>query len=241
MNKPSKHSKPQKSKIELTIEEITHLNERILNEVPPTGKYTTLTVPPSSSTQPETLEPWEKPISKFTDLPLSSKTIKGLSSSKYITLTPIQRATLPHSLAKRDIMGASKTGSGKTLCFLIPLLELLYRVRWSKDDGLGAIVIVPTRELAIQVFDVINKIGRFHNFSVGMIIGGNNLQKEQEGITAMNILICTPGRLLQHITETPMFAAESLQMLLIDEAGRILDEGFEENVNEILTYLPKNR
>ena len=77
-------------------------------------------------------------------------------------------------------MGASKTGSGKTLCFLIPLLELLYKERWSKDNGLGAIVIVPTRELSIHVFDVINKIGRFHNFSVGMIIGVTTFKKNKK-------------------------------------------------------------
>lgn len=230
----------KKSKLEKTIEEIESLKQRIINEVPPTGKYCKLTGSQSEN-QNENLEKWEQPISKFKDLPLSQKTINGLTEAKFFKLTPIQRATLPHSLAQRDVMAASKTGSGKTLCFLIPLLELLYRERWSKEEGLGALVLLPTRELAIQVFDVLNKIGKYHNFSVGMVIGGNNLKKEQGAINYMNILIGTPGRILQHVTETPMFSADNLKLLVIDEADRILDEGFEENITEILSYLPTNR
>ena len=237
-HKPEKNDK--KTKLEKTIEEIETLKQRIINEVPPTGKFCKLTYSQSEN-QNENLEKWEQPISKFKDLPLSQKTINGLTESKFFKLTPIQRATLPHSLAQRDVMAASKTGSGKTLCFLIPLLELLYRERWSKEEGLGALVLLPTRELAIQVFDVLNKIGRYHNFSVGMVIGGNNLQKEQGAINYMNILIGTPGRILQHVTETPMFSADNLKLLVIDEADRILDEGFEENITEILSYLPTNR
>ena len=237
----SKHPKYTKqSKIQKAIEEIEELKKRIINEVPPTGKFCkTIVSKPDQSN--DNLEKWEQPISKFKDLPLSQKTINGLSETKYYKLTPIQRATLPHSLAGRDILAASKTGSGKTLCFLIPLLECLYRERWSKEEGLGALVILPTRELAIQVFEVLNKIGKFHNFSVGLVIGGNNVEKEKEAINYMNILIGTPGRILQHVTETAMFTADNLKMLIIDEADRILDEGFEENITEILNYLPTNR
>ena len=237
----SKHPKYTKqSKIQKAIEEIEELKKRIINEVPPTGKFCkTIVSKPDQSN--DNLEKWEQPISKFEDLPLSQKTINGLSETKYYKLTPIQRATLPHSLAGRDILAASKTGSGKTLCFLIPLLECLYRERWSKEEGLGVLVILPTRELAIQVFEVLNKIGKYHNFSVGLVIGGNNVEKEKEAINYMNILIGTPGRILQHVTETAMFSADNLKMLIIDEADRILDEGFEENITEILNYLPTNR
>ena len=237
----SKHPKYTKqSKIQKAIEEIEELKKRIINEVPPTGKFCkTIVSKPDQSN--DNLEKWEQPISKFKDLPLSQKTINGLSETKYYKLTPIQRATLPHSLAGRDILAASKTGSGKTLCFLIPLLGCLYRERWSKEEGLGVLVILPTRELAIQVFEVLNKIGKYHNFSVGLVIGGNNVEKEKEAINYMNILIGTPGRILQHVTETAMFSADNLKMLIIDEADRILDEGFEENITEILNYLPTNR
>ena len=230
----------KKSKSEMALEEISLLSKRILNELPPTGKYSTLT-----ELQPEMdeskLDLWEKPYCKFKDLPISSKTLQGLNSSKYFNLTPIQRATLPHSLGGRDILGASKTGSGKTLCFLIPLLENLYRDGFIKEEGLGALILLPIRELAIQVFEVINKIGKHHNYSVGLVIGGNDYEKERYVVNNMNILIGTPGRILQHMAESYMFTADNLKILVIDEADRILDEGFEDELNKIINYLPKNR
>ena len=238
-NKTTKKEK-KKSKSELTSEEIDILNKRILNELPPTGKFSTSTEEQSSLDQSK-LESWEKPYPKFKDLPLSSKTIQGLNSSKFFNLTPIQRSTIPHTLGGRDLLGASKTGSGKTLCFLIPILENLYRDGWVKEEGLAALILLPTRELAIQVFEVINKIGKYHNFSVGMVIGGNDYEKEKYIVNNMNILIGTPGRVLQHMSESYMFNADNLKMLVIDEADRILDEGFEDELIKLLNYLPKNR
>ena len=235
-----KDKEKKKSKSDIALEEISVLSKRILNELPPTGKYSTLT-----ELQPDMdeskLDLWEKPYSKFKDLPISSKTLQGLNSSKYFNLTPIQRATLPHSLGGRDILGASKTGSGKTLCFLIPLLENLYRDGFIKEEGLGALILLPIRELAIQVFEVINKIGKHHNYSVGLVIGGNDYEKERYVVNNMNILIGTPGRILQHMSESYMFTADNLKILVIDEADRILDEGFEDELNKIINYLPKNR
>jgi ATP-dependent RNA helicase DDX10/DBP4 len=222
------------------MEEIALLSKRILNELPPTGKYSTLTELAPDMDESK-LELWEKPYLKFKDLPISTKTLQGLNSSKYFNLTPIQRCTLPHSLGGRDILGASKTGSGKTLCFLIPILENLYRDGFIKDEGLGALILLPTRELAIQVFEVINKIGKHHNYSVGLVIGGNDYEKEKYVVNNMNILIGTPGRILQHMAESYMFTADNLKILVIDEADRILDEGFEDELIKIINYLPKNR
>ena len=224
-----KEKEKKKSKTELALEEINTLSKRILNELPPTGKYSTLTELQKDMDESK-LELWEKPYSKFKDLPISSKTIQGLNSSKYFNLTPIQRCSLPHSLGGRDILGASKTGSGKTLCFLIPILENLYRDGFIKEEGLGALILLPTRELAIQVFEVINKIGKHHNY-----------EKERYVVNNMNILIGTPGRILQHMSESYMFTADNLKILVIDEADRILDDGFEEELNKIINYLPKNR
>ena len=235
-----KEKEKKKSKTELALEEINTLSKRILNELPPTGKYSTLTELQKDMDESK-LELWEKPYSKFKDLPISSKTIQGLNSSKYFNLTPIQRCSLPHSLGGRDILGASKTGSGKTLCFLIPILENLYRDGFIKEEGLGALILLPTRELAIQVFEVINKIGKHHNYSVGLVIGGNDYEKERYVVNNMNILIGTPGRILQHMAESYMFTADNLKILVIDEADRILDDGFEEELNKIINYLPKNR
>ena len=224
-----KEKEKKKSKTELALEEINTLSKRILNELPPTGKYSTLTELQKDMDESK-LELWEKPYSKFKDLPISSKTIQGLNSSKYFNLTPIQRCSLPHSLGGRDILGASKTGSGKTLCFLIPILENLYRDGFIKEEGLGALILLPTRELAIQVFEVINKIGKHHNYSVGLVIGGNDYEKERYVVNNMNILIGTPGRILQHMAESYMFTADNLKILVIDEADRILDDGFEDKL-----------
>ena len=235
-----KEKETKKTKSDLSLEEITLLSKRILNELPPTGKYSTLTELQTDMNESK-LELWEKPYTKFKDLPISSKTIQGLNSSKYFNLTPIQRCSLPHSLGGRDILGASKTGSGKTLCFLIPILENLYRDGFIKEEGLGALIVLPIRELAIQVFEVINKIGKHHNYSVGLVIGGNDYEKERYVVNNMNILIGTPGRILQHMAESYMFTADNLKILVIDEADRILDEGFEDELNKIINYLPKNR
>lgn len=125
--------------------------------------------------------------------------------------------------------------------FLIPLLEKLYRSRWDSSEGLGALIISPTRELALQIFEVLRSIGKTHSFSAGLIIGGKNFKEEQFRLGKMNIIVCTPGRLLQHLEQTPNFDVSTLQMLVLDEADRIMDMGFSAQVNSILTYLPVER
>eukprot|EP01091_Cochliopodium_minus_P009458 TRINITY_DN2331_c0_g1_i1.p1 TRINITY_DN2331_c0_g1~~TRINITY_DN2331_c0_g1_i1.p1 ORF type:complete len:807 (-),score=330.05 TRINITY_DN2331_c0_g1_i1:22-2442(-) len=156
-------------------------------------------------------------------------------------MTDIQRASIPHSLAGRDLLGAARTGSGKTLAFLVPLLEKLFRSKWNVDDGLGAIVIAPTRELAVQIFETLVKIGKKHNFSAALLIGGNDFDREKNRIDKMNIIICTPGRLLQHMDENPLFKTHNLQFLVLDEADRILDMGFSKTLKSILDNLPVQR
>jgi ATP-dependent RNA helicase DDX10/DBP4 len=179
----------------------------------------------------------------------------------------IQRACIPHLLAGRDVLGAAKTGSGKTLAFLVPIIEKLHRLCWSSSDGLGGLVISPTRELAIQIFEVLRKVGAQHEISGGLIIGGKDVESEQERINNMNILVATPGRLLQHMDETYGFdacnlqvepqqrrvvpcsrhltrcglAASRVQVLVLDEADRILDMGFSATLNNIVSNLPATR
>ena len=220
--------------------EIEEIEARVRDETPPTG-FMVFSEENKNNYDENVVEAWKKPKYNFKDLPLTRKTIKGLTDSRFFKMTPIQRATLPHSLAQRDILGASKTGSGKTLCYIIPTLEVLYRNKWSSMDGLGALIILPTRELAIQVFEVFKLVGRNHDFSCGLVIGGNNVENEKDCLYKMNIIIGTPGRLLQHVTETPYFNLDNLKLLIIDEVDRILDEGFETSLNEILSYLPANR
>ncbi|KAI9374732.1 P-loop containing nucleoside triphosphate hydrolase protein [Aspergillus egyptiacus] len=177
----------------------------------------------------------------FSDLPLSEPTASGLGSSHFKTLTDIQSRAISHALKGRDVLGAAKTGSGKTLAFLVPVLENLYRKQWSEHDGLGALVISPTRELAIQIFEVLRKIGRYHTFSAGLVIGGKSLREEQERLGRMNILVCTPGRMLQHLDQTAFFETHNLQMLVLDEADRIMDMGFQKTVDAIIGHLPPER
>lgn len=179
---------------------------------------------------------------RFSHLPLSKKTKDGLRQFKYVKMTAIQRASLPHALCGRDILGAAKTGSGKTLAYLIPVLEKLYREKWGPEFGVGCIIMSPTRELADQIFDVLKSVGKHHGFSAGLLIGGRkDVETEKENVDKLNILICTPGRLLQHMDETPNFDCSELKVLVLDEADRILDVGFRKDLDAIISQLPKQR
>ena len=180
-------------------------------------------------------------VRHFTELPLSNRTRQALSENGFTRLTDIQRAAIPHALAGRDVLGAARTGSGKTLAFLIPVLERLWRLQWSRSDGLGALILSPTRELALQIFDVLRVVGVHHTFSAGLVIGGKSVEEEQARINAMNILVATPGRLLQHLDQTYGFDVSNLQMLVLDEADRILDLGFSSTLNDIVASLPAQR
>lgn len=189
----------------------------------------------------QNLDPKEDNLKLFADLPLSQTTASGLDASHFKTLTDIQRSGIPLALKGSDILGAAKTGSGKTLAFLVPVLENLYRRKWTELDGLGALILSPTRELAIQIFDVLRKIGRNHVFSAGLVIGGKSLQEERDRLHRMNILVCTPGRILQHMDQTAVLDVSNLQMLVLDEADRIMDMGFQSTVDAIVEHLPKQR
>ncbi|GAA5839325.1 hypothetical protein JCM9279_005906 [Rhodotorula babjevae] len=180
-------------------------------------------------------------VQEFGQLPLSSQTLAGLTSAYYSRMTDIQQRSLPLTLKGKDVLGAARTGSGKTLAFLIPVLEVLLRKRWGPQDGLGALVISPTRELAVQIFEVLRKIGHQHQFSAGLVIGGKNLKDEQDRLSRMNILVATPGRLLQHMDQTLGFECDHLQLLVLDEADRILDMGFSASLNAIIANLPRSR
>ncbi|XP_059045612.1 probable ATP-dependent RNA helicase DDX10 [Achroia grisella] len=180
-------------------------------------------------------------IKTFKDFPLSQKTLKGLKDNNYNTPTEIQREAIGYALQGKDILGAARTGSGKTLAFLVPILEILFCKKWTRLDGVGALVISPTRELAYQIYETLRKVGSLHDFSAGLIIGGQNLKFERKRMDQINILICTPGRLLQHMDENPLFDCSHLQILVLDEADRCLDMGFETTMNAIIENLPPER
>jgi ATP-dependent RNA helicase DDX18/HAS1 len=165
----------------------------------------------------------------FSDLKLSEKTMKAISEDmKFTTMTEIQQRGIPPLLAGRDVLGAAKTGSGKTLAFLIPAVEMLSALRFKPRNGTGVIVVSPTRELALQIFGVARELMAHHSQTYGIVIGGANRRAEAEKLTkGVNLLIATPGRLLDHLQNTQGFIFKNLKALVIDEADRILEVGFE--------------
>ncbi|BDD61258.1 ATP-dependent RNA helicase [Monascus purpureus] len=176
---------------------------------------------------------------KFTELNLSEKTMKGIQDMGFETMTEIQRRAIPPLLAGRDVLGAAKTGSGKTLSFLIPAVEMLSALRFKPRNGTGVIVVSPTRELALQIFGVAREIMAHHSQTYGIVIGGANRRAEAEKLSkGVNLLIATPGRLLDHLQNTQGFVFKNLKTLVIDEADRILEVGFEDEMRQIVKILP---
>ncbi|KAL0950871.1 hypothetical protein HGRIS_007630 [Hohenbuehelia grisea] len=177
----------------------------------------------------------------FSTLELSDNTINGLSDMGFSTMTPIQAKTIPLLLAGKDVLGAARTGSGKTLAFLIPAVEMLHRLKFKPVNGTGIIIVTPTRELALQIFGVAKDLMAHHSQTFGIVIGGANRRAEAEKLVkGVNLLVATPGRLLDHIENTKGFVYRNLKALVIDEADRILEIGFEEEMKKIISYLPND-
>ncbi|CAN6297404.1 unnamed protein product [Urochloa humidicola] len=178
----------------------------------------------------------------FSELPISELTANAIREMNYTHLTQIQARSIPHLLEGKDVMGAAKTGSGKTLAFLIPAIELLYHLRFSPRNGTGVIVVCPTRELAIQTHNVAKELMKNHSHTLGYVIGGNNRRSEADQLVkGVNLLVATPGRLLDHLQNTKSFIYKRLKCLVIDEADRILEQNFEEDMKQIFKRLPQNR
>lgn len=176
---------------------------------------------------------------KFEELKLSQPTLKAIEKMGFTTMTSVQSRTIPPLLAGRDVLGAAKTGSGKTLAFLIPAIELLHSLKFKPRNGTGIIVITPTRELALQIFGVARELMEFHSQTFGIVIGGANRRQEAEKLMkGVNMLIATPGRLLDHLQNTKGFVFKNLKALIIDEADRILEIGFEDEMRQIIKILP---
>ena len=177
---------------------------------------------------------------KFTELNLSEKTMRAIEGMKFENMTEIQRRGIPPLLAGRDVLGAAKTGSGKTLAFLIPAVEMLHSLKFKPRNGTGVIVVSPTRELALQIFGVARELMEHHSQTFGIVIGGANRRAEAEKLAkGVNLLIATPGRLLDHLQNTQGFVFKNVKALVIDEADRILEVGFEDEMRQIVKILPK--
>lgn len=178
----------------------------------------------------------------FQTLNLSRPVMKGISALGYQAPTPIQSRTIPIALMGKDLVAGAVTGSGKTAAYIIPVLErLLYKS--SKVAATKVVVLTPTRELSIQVADVGKKLAQYvSGVRFGLAVGGLNLRvQEQELKTRPEVVIATPGRFIDHVRNSPSFSVDDVEILVIDEADRMLEEGFQQELTEILTLLPKKR
>ncbi|AMD22780.1 HHR011Cp [Eremothecium sinecaudum] len=178
----------------------------------------------------------------FNTLSLSRPVLKGLNALGYVKPSPIQSATIPIALLGKDIIAGAVTGSGKTAAFMIPIIErLLYKP--AKIACTRVLVLTPTRELAIQVSDVGKKIGAYVNsLSFGLAVGGLNLRQQEQSLKSRpDVVIATPGRIIDHIRNSASFNVDSVEILVIDEADRMLEEGFQDELNEIMSLVPSKR
>ncbi|KAI8583031.1 hypothetical protein K450DRAFT_225982 [Umbelopsis ramanniana AG] len=179
---------------------------------------------------------------EFEKLDCSDATKNAVKDMGFTSMTEVQARTIPPLMAGRDVLGAAKTGSGKTVAFLIPAIEMLSKLKFKPRNGTGVIIVSPTRELALQIFGVAKDLLKYHQQTFGIVIGGANRKAEADKlIKGVNLLVATPGRLLDHLQNTKGFVFKNLKALVIDEADRILEIGFEDEMKQIIKILPNER
>ncbi|WP_025146730.1 DEAD/DEAH box helicase [Pedobacter jeongneungensis] len=178
----------------------------------------------------------------FTALGLSPDLLKVLSDQNFTEPTPIQQTAIPAILNNKDILGIAKTGSGKTASYVLPLLMNVQKAPKLKNRHVNVLVLVPTRELAEQVKDV------FRTFSLGLSIpvktlavyGGVSINPQMTALQGVNVLIATPGRLLELVDSNAVYLS-LIETLVLDEADKMLNLGFKEEVDKIISLLPEKR
>jgi len=174
----------------------------------------------------------------FHTLGLSELLLRDLAAAGFLVPTPIQAQSIPPALECRDVIGCAQTGTGKTAAFVIPMIERLAILPKGQPQ---ALILSPTRELALQIFGTIEKLGRSHGISATVIVGGSDMQAQIRGLRQRpNILVATPGRLLDHMWNGTVNLAP-IKILVLDEADRMLDMGFAQQINQILDALPIER
>ena len=178
----------------------------------------------------------------FETLGLSPALLRALNETGYTSPTPIQAQSIPGALEGRDILGAAQTGTGKTAAFGLPLLQRLAKETPPKGPRKPrALVLVPTRELAVQVADSIKAYGRHMRLNVTMIFGGVGMQPQIDNLRrGVDVLVACPGRLLDHL-DSGHAKLDAVEMLVLDEADRMLDMGFLPSIKRVLSRVPKQR
>ncbi|KAF5687443.1 ATP-dependent RNA helicase DRS1 [Fusarium circinatum] len=191
---------------------------------------------------PEEVEaPGKKNASSFQAMSLSRPILRGLATVGFSKPTPIQAKSIPIALMGKDLVGGAVTGSGKTGAFIVPILErLLYRPK--KIPTTRVVVLTPTRELAIQCHAVATKLAAFTDIKFTLAVGGLSLKAQEVELKLRpDVIIATPGRFIDHMRNSASFNVDTVEIMVLDEADRMLEDGFADELNEILTTLPKSR
>src|SRR6187401_3748746 len=176
----------------------------------------------------------------FANLGLSEKVLSAVAASGYTTPTPIQEQAIPHVLARRDVLGIAQTGTGKTAAFTLPMITRLENGR-ARARMPRTLILEPTRELAAQVQESFIKYGAKHKLTVSLIIGGDSFDDQDAKLTrGVDVLIATPGRLLDH-HERGKLMLTGVQIMVVDEADRMLDMGFIPDIERIFKLTPFTR
>src|SRR5438067_2231755 len=176
----------------------------------------------------------------FSNLGLSEKVVSAVATAGYKTPTPIQEQAIPHVLARRDVLGITQTGTGKTAAFVLPMLTALEHGR-ARARMPRTLILEPTRELAAQVEESFRKYGANHKLNVALLIGGVSFDNQDTKLTrGVDVLIATPGRLLDHF-ERGRLLLTGVELLVIDEADRMLDMGFIPDIERICKLVPFTR
>ena len=176
----------------------------------------------------------------FQEHQLHDRLLKALSALNFDTPTPVQEATLSDTLAGRDVLVTAETGSGKTAAFLVPLLD---RLLTSKAPGYEAraLILTPTRELALQVSNHLEQLAQFTFIKGDTVCGGEEFKPQAARLRKNpDILIATPGRLIDHLDKGTIDLSD-IEVLILDEADRMIDMGFEEDVSRIINSCPSDR
>ncbi len=179
---------------------------------------------------------------RFTEFNFHPNLLEGIEASNYENATPVQEQVIPPVMAGKDVIASAQTGTGKTAAFLLPLMNRLLENH--VDGKVGALIIVPTRELAIQISQHLEGLSYFTHLSSIAIYGGTDAQSfvaEKKALQmGADILVCTPGRMIAHLN-MGYVNLKGLQFLVLDEADRMLDMGFQDDINKILQTLPSKR
>jgi ATP-dependent RNA helicase DDX54/DBP10 len=176
----------------------------------------------------------------FNVMDLEKDLLSGLNRMGYKVPTPVQRKTLPIALAGMDAVCMARTGSGKTAAFLIPMLQKIGK--HESAAGVRGVILSPTRELAVQTFRFAKDMAKFMDLRIVSIIGGDPLEPQFEALANRpDVIVATPGRLMHHLQEISTFKLNTVKHLVFDEADRLFEMGFAEQLNEIIKQCPEDR